>query len=370
MYSNQVNSFSIAPNEVPPDVLEPRSTVNAQSLQNPNYHSAWLYPLKTQVPSMHKSSVVPEPIMKRPLPRPVTFGESPLAPQTALRPEDSISMTGALQGSRGLQATPRVHQDTTAVPPSPVVMQGNHRLVQPRTAFVPAQNAPGPRSLHERTRVVPAPPQELPFPNLVRGTNVMTAQQRNNADTKPDIPVAPSTHDIVQDILASVHMSLTAQKQDRDSYIQQVAQITRRDGAWLEDERKRARELEEELRRLRADADGEHRGRMSDIETKCEEARLAAEANHTEIISHFKEFTTRIDESLQEEAAQRHKITEHLNLKEQKGGEKGAQFAVLESMLRKVVDDETAERLRAQKQREEEALRPGEPTHVYLKNWG
>ena len=382
MYLNQANSFPIAPIEAPPDVLEPRSTVHVQSPQDQNYHSAWLYPPKTQEPSIHESSIVPEPIMKRPLPQPGTFqrdqGESWLAPQTALRPEDSISMAGAPQGSRGLQAPPCLHQETTAILSSPIVMhpgpdlpvvtpQVNRSLRQPRTAFVPAQNIPGSRSLHERTRVVPAPTQELPFPDLVRGTN---AQQGNNADTRPDIPVDPDTHDRLQDILASVHLSLAAQKQDRDSYKQQVAQIAQRDGAWLEDERKKVRELEEELRRLRTDAEGEHNGQMSDAQAKYEEARLTAEANHNSIISHFKEFTTRIDVSLQEGAAQRQMITEHLNLKEQRRGEKDGRLVALESILRKLVDDETAERLRAQKQREEDALRPGDLTHIYLKNLG
>lgn len=318
--------------------------------------------------------------MKRPLPQPVALrryqGESWLAPQSALRPEDSISMAGALQGSHGLQAPPRLYRNTTAVPPSPIVVHPAPSLPvvpaqvsPPRTAFIPAQNAPCSRSLHERTRVVSAPSQELPLPDLVRGTSTPT-QQGNNGDTGSDIPVAPSTREIVQDILASVHTSLAAQKQDRDSYIQQMAQIARRDGARLEEERKRVREFEGELQRLRVGAEAEHRGQMSDMQTKCEEARLAAEAKHNSIISHFREFTTRINESLQEGVAQRQMITEHLNLKERKRGEKDARFAALESMLKKVVDDETAERLRAQRQREEEALRPGDLTHAYLKNWG
>ena len=214
-----------------------------------------------------------------------------------------------------------------------------------------------------------APSQELPLPDLVRGTSTPT-QQRNNGDTRSDIPVAPSTHEIVQDILASMHMSLATQKQDRDSYIQQMAQIARRDGAWLEEERKKVRVFEEELQRLRVGAEAEHRGQMSNMQTEWEEARLAAEAKHNSIISHFREFTIRINESLQEGAAQRQMITEHLNLNERKRGERDARLAALESMLKKLVDDETAERLRAQRRREEEALRPGDLTHAHLKNWG
>lgn len=339
------------------------------------------HPLQTPEPSTHESSAVPEPIVKRPLPQPVALrpyqGESWLEPQTALRPEDSISMAGALQGSHGLQAPPRLYRNTTVVPHSPIVVHPAPRLPvvpaqasrQPRTAFIPAQNSPGSRSLHERTRIVSAPSQELPLPDLVRGTSTPT-QQRNNGDTRSDIPVAPSTHEIVQDILASMHMSLATQKQDRDSYIQQMAQIARRDGAWLEEERKKVRVFEEELQRLRVGAEAEHRGQMSNMQTEWEEARLAAEAKHNSIISHFREFTIRINESLQEGAAQRQMITEHLNLNERKRGERDARLAALESMLKKLVDDETAERLRAQRRREEEALRPGDLTHAHLKNWG
>ena len=380
MYLNQADSFPIAPIKAPPVALEPYSTVHVQSPQDPNYYSAWLYPPNSQAPSIHENGVVPKPITKRPLPQPVSFqqnqGESWLAPQTILRPEDSISTAGALQGAHGLQAPSRMHQDTSALPPSIVMhpdpdlpfvpAQVNRRPHRTGTTFVPMQDAPDSRTPHERTRAVSAPSQELPFPNLVRGN----LQQGMNADTKPDIPAVLPTHDSVQGILASVHTSLAAQKQDREYYIQHVAQIAQRDGAWLEQERKKVRELEEELQRLRIGAEEERRAPVLDIQPKCEEARLAAEADHNSIVSHFKEFTTRIEASLQEGAAQRQIIAEHLNLKEQKRGEKDTRWAALENVLRKVVEDETSERLRAQKQREEEALRPGESTGVNLKNWG
>ena len=149
-----------------------------------------------------------------------------------------------------------------------------------------------------------------------------------------------------------------------------MAQIAQHDEAWLEEERRKVRELEEELRNLRIKAEEGHREQMSDMQTKCGEARLAAEANHNSLAAHFKELTARIDASLQAEAAQRQMITEYLTSKEQKRDEKGNRWAALEDTLKKVVDDGAAERLRAQKQREEEALRPGNPAHIYLKYRG
>jgi len=382
MYLNQADSFPIAPIEAPLVALEPVSTVHVRSPQASNSHSAWLYPPKSQVHSVHESGIVPEPVMKRPLPQPVTFqrnqGESCLEPQTVLRPDDSISMAGALHGSRGLQAPLRVHQDTTAVPPSSIVIhpdpdlpifpvEVDRRKCQPNTPFVPMRNAPDSGTLHERPRDVSAPLQGPPSHELIRGTTALTARQGNNLDTRPDISAASPTHDRMQDILASVHTSLTAQKQDREHTIQQVAQIARRDEALLEEERRKVRELEVELRRLTIEAE-EWRGQLRDIQMKSEEARLAAEANHNLLVAHFKGFTTRIDASLQEGVAQRQMLTEHLNLKEQKRSEKDNRWAALENTLRKVVEDETAERLRAQKQREEEALRPGDLSHVYPRN--
>ncbi len=288
-------------------------------------------------------------------------------------------MAGARQGSRGSQAALRVHQDTTSVPPSSIAMhpgpdlpfvsvQSDYRSLQPNTPFVPMRNAPDDGTLHEKTRVVSAPLQKLPFPNLIRRTSPLTAQQGINADTRLDTPVASLTHDRVQEILASVHTSLAAQKQDREYYIQQVAQIAQRDGALLEEERKKIRELEETLQKLTIEAGEGRSGQMGDMQMKCEEARLAAEANHESLLSHIKEFTTRIDASLQEGAAQRQAITGHLDLKEQKRVEKDNRWAALENTLRKIVEDEATERLRAQKQREEEALRPGDLTRVHLKN--
>jgi hypothetical protein len=330
MYLNQADSFPLAPIEAPLVALKPRSTVHVQSPLDPNYHSAWPYPPK---PSVHESGIVPEPVMKRPLPRPMSFqqnqGKSWLAPQTVLRPDDSISVTGALQGSHRLQVPLHIHQDTTSVPPSIIMHPGpdppfvpvqvDRRTLQPNAPFVPMHSAPDSRTLHERTRVVPVPLQEPPSPGLTGRTNPLTSQQGINADARPDIPVAYPTHDGVQDILASVHTSLAAQKQDREYYIQQVAQIAYRDEALLEGERKKVRELEE-LRRLIIEAGEERRGQMLNMQMKCENARLAAEANHDSLASYFKEFTTRIDASLQEGAAQRQMITEHLNLKEQKKG--------------------------------------------------
>ena len=302
-----------------------------------------------------------------------------MAPQTVLRPDDSISVAGARQGSRGFQAPLHIHQDTTSVSTPSIVMhpgsdlpfvpvQSDYNSLQPNTPFVPMQNAPDSGTLHEKSRVVSDPLQELPFPNLIRGARPLTAQQGTNADTRPENPVAPPTHDKVQEILASVHTSLTAQKQDREYYLQQVAQVAQRDEALLEEERKKIRELEETLRKLTIEAGEGQRGQMRDMQMKCEEARLAAEANHGSLLSHFKELTTRIDASLQEGAAQRQMITGHLDLKEQKRVEKDNRWAALENTLRKVVEDEAAERLRAQKQREEEALQPGDLPYVYPKN--
>ena len=382
MYLNQADSLPIVPIEAPLAALDPRCAVHVQSPQDPNYHFAWLYPSKSQEPSVHESGIIPKP-NKRPLPQPVSFQrnqrESWLAPQTVLRPDDSISMAGARQGSHGLQPPLRVHQDTTSVPPPSIIMhpgsdlpfvpiQSDYNPLQPSTPFVPMRNAPDSRTLHEKSRVVSDPLQKLPFPNLIRGANPRTAQQGINADTRPENRVASPTHDRVQEILASMHTSLAAQKQDREYYLQQVAQIAHRDEAMLEEERKKIRELEEALKKLTIEAGEGRRGQMWDMQMKCEEARLAADANHESLLSHFKEFTTRIDASLQEGAAQRQMITGHLDLKEQKRVEKDNRWAALENSLRKVVEDEAAERLRAQKQREEEALRPGDLTYVYLKN--
>jgi hypothetical protein len=172
----------------------------------------------------------------------------------------------------------------------------------------------------------------------------------------------------MQDKLATAHMALAVLPQDQECHAQQVAQIAQRDGVWLEEERQKVRELEEELQRLRIEAEAARRGQMSEMQTKCEEARLASETNHNSIVSHFKDLTARIDAHLQEEAIQRQVITERLNSKEQKRVEKENRWAALENMFRKVVDDEAAERLRAQKQREEEALRPGDFICVYLKS--
>ena len=245
-----------------------------------------------------------------------------------------------------------------------VSVQSDDKALQLNTSFVPMRNAPDSRTIHEKSRVESGPFQKPPSPNLIRGTNPLTAQQEINADTIPDIPVASPTHDRVQGILASVHKSLAAQEQDREYYIQQVAQTAKRDEALVEEERKKVRELEERLQRLTVEAGEERRGQMWDLQMKCEEARLAAETNHESLLSHFKEFTSRIDASLQEGAAQRLMITEHLNLKEQKTTEKGNRWAALEDTLRKIVEDDAAERLRAQKQREEEALRPGDPINT------
>lgn len=381
---NQADSFPIAPVEAPLVALEPRCTVYAQSPQGPICHDAWLYPTKSQEPSVHENNNVSEPIkpvMKRPLPQPVSFqwnqGESWLAPQAVLRPDDSISMVGAPQGSRGLQVPLRLHQGATAAPPATIAMhpgpdlpfvsvQSDDRTLQLNTSFVPMRNAPDSRTLHEKSRVESAPLQNLPSPNLIRRTSPLTAQQGINADTRPDIPVASPTHERVQGILAGVHKSLAAQKQDGEYYIQQVAQIAQRDEALVEEERKKVRELEETLHRLTIEAGEERRGQMRDLQMKCEEARLAAEANHETLLSHVKEFTSRIDASLQEGTAQRQMITGHLNLKEQKIVEKGNRWAALEDTLRKIVEGDAAERLRAQKQREEEALRPGDPINTRL----
>ena len=382
MYLNHADSFPIAPIEVPLAALEPRCAVHVQPPQDPNYPFAWLYPSKSQEPSVHESGIIPKSI-KRPLPQPVSFQrnqrESWLAPQTVLRPDDSISVAGARQGSRDLQTPLPVHQDTTSVPPPSIVthpgsdlpfvpVQLDYNSPQPNTPFVPMRNTPDSRTLHEKSRVVLDPLQKLPFPNLIRGASPLTAQQGTNADTRPENPVASPMHDKVQEILASVHTSLAAQKQDREHYLQQVAQIAQRDEALLEEERKKIRELEETLKKLTIEAGEGRRGQMWDLQMKCEEARSTAEANHESLLSHFKEFTAHIDASLQEGAAQRQMITGHLDLKEQKRVEKDNRWAALENTLRKVVEDEAADRLRAQKQREEEALRPGDLTYVYLKN--
>jgi len=378
MYLNQADSFPIASVEAPLVALEPSCTVHVQTPQDPNCHSVWLYPTKSQEPSVHENGDIPEPVMKRPLPQPVSFqrnqGGSWLAPQTVLGPDDSISMAGAPQGSRGLRASPRVHQDTTAVPPSPIVVhpgpdfpfvpaQSDHRTHQPNTPFVPIRNAHDSRTLDEKSRVVSAPLQKLPSPKRIH-PSPDSAQQGTNAGTRPDIPVAPPTRDRVQDILESVDKSLAAQKQDREYWIQQLAQIAQSDGALLEEERKKVRELEETLQRLTVEAGEERRGLIM----KCEEARLAAEANHGSLLSHFEQFTNRIDASLQEGAVQRQMITGYLNLKEQKRVEKDNRWATLEDTLRKVVEDDATERLRAQKQQEQQALRPGDLTYVYLKD--
>lgn len=384
MYLNQADSFPIAPIEVPVAALEPRCAVDVQTPQDPSRHFAWHYAPKSQEPREHESGINPEPV-KRPLPQPVSFqrnqGESWLAPQTVLRPDDSISMAGARQRPCDLQAPLRVHQDTTSVPPSSIAMhpgpdlplvsvQSGYRPLQPKNPFVPMRNAPESGALHEKSHVVSAPLQKLPFPNLIRRTNPLTGQQGINADTRPGSPVASPTHDRVQEILASVHTSLAAQKQDREYYIQHVAQIAQRDEALLEEERKKNRELEETLQKLSIEAGEGRSGQLWDMQKKCEEARLAAEANHESLLSHIKEFTTRMDASLQEGAAQRQAFTGHLDLKEQKRVEKDNRWAALENALRKVGEDEATERLRAQKQREEEALRPGDLTHVCLKNYG
>ena len=326
--------------------------------------------------------MIPEPVtVKRPLPQPVSFqrnqGESWLAPQIVLRPDDSISMAGARQGPCNLQAPLRVHQDATSPPPSSIAMhpgpdlpfvsvQSDYRSLQPINPFVPLRNAPEPGAIHEKPRVGSA--ALPPFPNVIRGTNPLTAQQGINADARPDTPVASPTDGRVQEILASVHTSLAAQKQDREYYIQQVAQIAQRDEALLEEERKRNRELEETLQKLTTEAGEGRSGQMWDMQKTCEEARLTAQANHESLLSHIKEFTARIDASLQEGAAQRQAITGHFDLKEQKRVEKDNRWAALENTLRKVGEDEATERLRVQKQREEEALRPGDLTHVCLKN--
>jgi hypothetical protein len=331
MYLNQADSFPIAPVEVPLVALESSCTIHVPTPQDPNCHSVWLYPTKSQEPSVHDNGIIPEPVMKRPLPQPVSFqwnqGESWLAPPTVLRPDDSIS----------------------------------------NAPFVPMRNASGSRTLDEKFRVVSAPLQKLPSPNLTHVTSPLTPQQGINAGTTPDIPVASPTHDRVQDVLASVHKSLAAQEQDREYYIQQVAQIAQHNGALLEEERKKVRELEETLQRLTIEAGEERRGLIWGMQMKCEEARLAAEANHGLLLSNFKEFANRIDASLQEGAAQRQMITGHLSSKEQKRVEKDNRWAALENTLRKVVEEDATERLRAQKQQEEEALRPGDITHFYLK---